>query len=470
MSPLTRRTALQMLGTAGLASVTGCSAFSRVQGPKEQPPDAIGTTWSPPDDYWRYPRHGLRNRAHSSVSIDAQPTVDWQIPAPSTAEESPESAHLAAVTQDIVIFGLEYPDGWVLTAHQPTAGTRRWQLELLAEDSLPPQFGGLVAGTLYLTDFRTDVLAVDVQDGTVRWRVNLYDRVAESVPEQYVSEPDSQPEAFAPIPVATPDCVYVQTSYGVHGVAPEDGEERWRLYLGGELPDDRVLGDSGGVAVTEDRVLVSYGRPEQLLFNIRQYSDDPVVGRRTVPIGSPAHPLVVDGETTALGSRVIWSTNTARTLATGPGRTRGVPWQFEGLASDGPAAFSTVATDGTRVFVCEAHEEPGEFVVFAIRADTGGLEWIHRESIRENGIVRSPGTDLRVGHPAVAAGTLLAGYGLDSEPGSDTGMLLALSPTGGTEQWRIPLSIAPRDIAPTETGIYMSGYRGGGSRLSHDVD
>lgn len=470
MVPPTRRTALQLLGTAGIASLTGCSTLSRVQTPSEQPPDALGTTWSPPDDDWRYPRQGLRNTARSAASVQAQPAVDWQVPATSATEADPESIHLAAVSQDIVVFGIERADGWVLTAHQPSDGTQRWRRQLEGFDSLPPQFGGLVAGTLYLTDFETDVLAVAAQDGTRRWRVNLYARIAESVPEQYLPEPDSSPNRFAPIPVATPDCVYVQTSYGVHGLSPEDGRERWRLYLGKELPDDRVLEDPGGLAVTDNRILLSYGRPEQLLFNIRQYSEDPVVGRRTVPIGSPAQPLVVDTDTTVLGSRVIWSTNTARTLASGTGRTRGVPWQFQGLASDGPAAFSTVASDGARVFVCEAHEETGEFAVFAIRADTGGLEWLHREPMSDNGIQVSSNTDLRVAHPAVADETVLAGYGVSSEAGSDTGLVLALSTATGTMEWRIPLEIAPRDIAPTETGIYISGHNSDGGGFSSNAN
>ena len=466
MVPPTRRTVLQALGITGVASLAGCPSLSTNNDYAEQPPDSLGTTWSSPASEWRYPRRGLHNTARSSISFQEQSTVDWQANEQSTAEGAQESTHLAVATRETVILGTENENGLNLTAYYATDGTRRWSRQLRASDQLYPQFGGLVDGTLYLTDYETDVIAVDVSEGTVRWRVNLYKRVADDVPEQYLTKPNTSPERFAPVPAATPSCVYVQTSYGLHGLAPEDGRERWRLYLGDELEDDRILQDPGGLAVTDRRVLMSYARPEQLLIGVREHDGEPVVDRTSVPVQYPNLPLVTEDGTTVLDSGIIWSTDASGTLATGAASTRSVRWQFEGLASTGAAAFSSLAYDGTRVFVCEGHEKPAEFVVFALRAETGGLEWIYRESISDRGMALSADADLRVGHPAVADGTLLAGYGKRSEQGSNVGTLIALSTTEGSLRWRTGFSVAPRNIAPTESGIYISGHRSGITRLT----
>lgn len=466
MAPPTRRTTLQMLGTAAVASLAGCSGLSTNSDYGEKPPDSLGTAWSPPDDEWRYPRRGLHNTARSSSGFRERPTVDWTAHDDSTADDPTDSTHLAAATRETVILATGNANGVALTAHRATDGTRHWHRQLPDSDSVYPQFGGVVDGTLYLTDSETDVIAVDVSGGTVRWRVDLYERIAEAVPERYLVELGEDAERFEPVPAATPDCVYVQTSYGVHGLAPEDGRERWRIYLGDELEDDRVLEDPGGLAVTDDRVLLSYGRPEDLLLSVRRHSDEPVVDRTSVPIAAPSRPLVTDDGATALGSNVIWATNTNRTLAAGAAKHRTGWWQFEGLASAGAAAFSSLAYDGTRVFVCEAHEERDEFVVFALRAETGGIEWSYRESMSDNGVVPASDGDLRVAQPAVADGTLLTGYGAGSGRGSETGTLVALSTTAGSTHWRTALPVAPRDIAPTESGIYISGRESGISALS----
>jgi outer membrane protein assembly factor BamB len=260
--------------------------------------------------------------------------------------------------------------------------------------------------------------------------------------------------------------VYVQTSYGIHGLAPGDGRERWRISLGDELEDDEMLQEPGGLALTDGRVVTSYARPDRLLYGVQRYDDELAVDRTTLPVQYPSQPLVIGTGTTALGSGVIWSTDATGMLAAGAAGTSTVKWEFQGMASTGAAAFSTLASDGTRVFVCEGHEMTGEFVVFALRADTGGLEWLYRESIPENGIDLSSDMDFRVAHPAVASDTLLVGYGTSAERGGSTGTMVALSTTAGTRQWRTGLSIAPRDIAPTEAGIFIGGRRGGLSGLT----
>lgn len=465
MVPPTRRTALQMLGVAGIASLAGCPSRSLVTGDGEQPPDSLGTAWTSPGDEWRYPRGGLQNTAHSDSTLQQRPTEEWRAQAQSAEEGPLKSTHLAAATREMVILGTERADGLELTAYDPTDGTSRWSQHLQGSDSFYPQFGGLVDGTLYLSDFETDVIALDVSTGTVRWRINLYERVAQTVPEKYLIESNQSQGRFEPIPAATPDCVYVQTSYGVHGLAPGDGQERWRLSLGDELEDDSVLQDPGGLALTEGRVVASYGRPEQRLYGIQQYDGESIVDWTTVPIPYPNRPLMTETGTTALDSGIIWSTDANVTLAAGAAGTSSVKWQFQGMASTGAAAFSSLAYDGTRVFACEGHETTGEFVVFALRADTGGLEWLYRESIPDNGIVLSPDTDFRVAHPAVASDTLLVGYGTSAEQGGATGTLVALSTTDGRERWRTGLPVAPRDIAPTKTGIYIGSRRSGISGL-----
>ncbi|MFB6170966.1 MAG: hypothetical protein ABEJ23_00420 [Haloarculaceae archaeon] len=45
-----RRTALRIVGSAGVASVAGCTAPGLFAGPNERVPDSLGTTWTPPAD------------------------------------------------------------------------------------------------------------------------------------------------------------------------------------------------------------------------------------------------------------------------------------------------------------------------------------------------------------------------------------------------------------------------------------
>ena len=466
MVPPTRRTALQMLGAVGTAGLAGCPSRSPAASDGQKPPDSLGTAWTAPDDEWRYPRGGLGNTAYSEATLRQRPTEAWQVRAPPTDGFPAGRTHLAAVTGRTVVLGTERTNGLELTAYDATDGTDRWTRRLRDPDSVYPQYGGLVNGTLYLSDFETDVIAVDAADGTVRWRIDLYERVAEAVPERRLVAPNQSRDRFAPVPAATPDCVYVQTGYGVHGLAPGDGRERWRLPLGDELDDDTVLQDPGGLAVTESRVLASYGRPDQLLYGVRRDDDGIIVDRTTVPIRYPNRPLVAGGATTALGSGVLWSTDALGTLAVGAAGTSAVKWEFQGMASTGAAAFSSPASDGTRLFVCEGHETTGEFVVFALRADTGGLEWLYQESVSEHGIELSSDTEFRVATPAVADGTVLAGYGTNADRGGAAGTVVALSTADGTERWRADLPVAPKDIAPTGTGVYVGGRRAGISGLT----
>lgn len=464
MVPPTRRNALQVLGAASLAGLAGCSSLLATEDYEERPADSLGTDWTPPAREWRYPRGDLRNTAGSGVESRRQPSVDWRADGQSRRDDR-QRTHLAGVTRELVVLGTETPNGLRLSAYDTADGTRRWRRQIAHEDSLFPRFGGIVDGTVYFSDVETDVLAVDVADGTVRWRIDLYDRVAETVPDRYLTGGKGAADRLDPLPKATPDWVYVQTAYGVHGLAPSDGTEQWRIYLGEVTDGDATLKNPGGLAVTEDRVLTSYAWPEDLLVGVRYHDDEPAVNGVPVPVAYPSDPLVVDSRTTGVGTGVTWATDAGEALAAGADGSRSVAWQFEGLANSGSAAFSRLASDGTRVFVCEAHRTSGEFVVFAVRADEGGFEWLHRESFAESGFTVPESTDLRVADPVVAGETVLTGFGRRSEAGATPGRLIALSTTDGRVRWRADLPITPIDLAPTDTGLYVCGYNSGVTAL-----
>jgi outer membrane protein assembly factor BamB len=227
---------------------------------------------------------------------------------------------------------------------------------------------------LYVTDGGTDVIAVNAADGTVRWRRNLYDRVADAVPEKFLS-PSNYAVDFSPIPVATPETVYIQSSYGLHGLAPGDGSERWRLYLGDHI-DEAALGDPYGLAVTARRVWASYGGHVQALFTAQLSDDSLEIERARLPLEFPSRPVVTDDREAALTHDIVWGTSPQETLAVGVAG-EDVEWQFPGYAGEGAAAYSPLATDGDRVFVAASHEQQEQLVVFALEAATGKLEWLH---------------------------------------------------------------------------------------------
>lgn len=466
MPSLSRRDALRTIGLAGVTGVAGCSSFGLGAGPNEHPPGSLGTSWSPPTDAWRFRHADLRNAARSPHEVRTRPTVEWRDRVDADRSDPPVDGGLVAATPDQVITAAHFDGETRLRACDATDGTRRWHRRIrYPPERRTPRFGGLVDGTLYATDGGTDVIAVDAAGGAVRWRRNLHDRVADSVPEKFLS-PSADAADFSPLPLATPETVYVQSSYGVHGLAPGDGTEQWRLYLG-DRTGDAALEDPYGLAVSDRRMWASYGGYDQSLFTVEQSDGGPEIEQARLPLGFPSTPVVTSDGEAVLTHDVTWATSPRATLAVGVAG-EDVLWQFPGHAGEGAAAYSPLATDGDRVFVCASHARPERLVVFALRASTGKLEWLHRESLADRDVSVGAGREFRLCQPAVAGDALVVGYGND--PGRETGrgQVVALSRGGGRVRWRTGLSVAPRHVAMTSTGLYVGGQRGSVVALTGD--
>jgi outer membrane protein assembly factor BamB len=456
MVPSTRRDALRAVGLAGLAGLAGCSALDGLRGPNERPPESLGTDWTPPADEWRSPRGGLRNAAAAPGALDDPPDVAWTVGPP---DDPAGSGRPVLAAGETVVSAVARDDRVVLRARDAADGRRRWRRVVsFAPARRYPRIGGLVDGSLFLTDSGTDVLAVDAADGTVRWRVDLHDRVAGAVPGRFL--PDRGPAAFSPVARPTPGALYVQTAYGLHGLTPADGHERWRLRLGDRGRDARPNEDPGGIAVGDGRVLASYGRPAPSVYEVRVGSDEPSVDRDAAATRLPARPVVVDGRT-VLTDRVVWSTDAGGTLAFGVGGRTDVAWRFPGLASEGPAAYSRLAASEGRAFVCEGDESSETLAVFGLRAADGGLAWLRRESVGGLGAARSDAAAFKLAGPVVVGDTLLVGAGVAPEGAPGRGRLVAFATADGRVRWRTGLPFAPGSLAVAGGRVYVGGRRGG---------
>lgn len=458
MSQLTRRDALRVVGVAGVTSVAGCSSFGLWDGPDEHPPRSIGTSWSPSAGAWRFPYADLQNTAQTPHELHQQPTIEWQDRV-DDGSNAPISGELVAATPHQVFTAGEFDREIHLRAYAATDGTRLWHRRIqYPSGRRAPQFGGLVDDTLYVTDGGTDIIAINAVDGTVRWRRNLYQRVAENVPRKFLTPYDS-PADFSPRLLGTPETVYVQTNYGVHGLAPGDGTEQWRLYLGAQT-DSAALEDPYGLAVTDRRVWVSYGGHVQSLFTIKQSDGSPEIKRTRLPLDFPATPVVTSDQIVTLTHAITWATSPLEMLAAGV-RGDEVEWQFPGYAGEGAAAYSPLVTDGKRVFVCASHEQPEQLIVVALRASTGKLEWLHRESLADRDVSVTDGRAFRLCQPAVTGDSLIIGYGGFTEAGTGHGELIAVSRTEGRVRWRTDFSVAPRRVAVTSNRLYVGSQQGG---------
>jgi len=458
MPSTSRRDALRLLGLAGVASVAGCSALGLDSGPNEQPPDALGTAWTPAADSWQFQAADLRNTAQSPHGVGTRPTVEWQNDRPEDRLDSFLSGEVVAATPRRVIVASEFEDEFQLDAYDSVAGDHLWNRRV--DDSsgyYGPRFGGLVDGTMYLAESGADIVAVDAADGTVRWRRALREHVASEVPGKYLSAPNSATD-FPALLTATPETVYVQSPYGIHGLAPADGAEQWRVYLGRQT-ENPALEEPYGLAVTDRRVWASYGGRVRSLFAVGVSGDGPEVERVELPLEIPSTPVLTGDGRVALTHAVTWGTSPAETLAVGATSDE-VEWQFPGHAGDGAAAYSPLATDGERVFACASHEQPAQFVACAVRASTGKLEWLHRKSLANEDVEVGAGREFRLCRPAVAGDTLLVGYGTAPERERGHGEVLALARRDGGVEWRTDLSVAPQDLLVTSTGLYVGGQQG----------
>lgn len=466
MPSLSRRDALRTIGLAGVASVAGCSSLDLGNGSNERPPDSLGTSWLPSTEDWRFQYANLQNTARSPHEIQTPPTIEWQHRITDTPSASLIAGELVASTADQVITAGRFDSEVHLRAYGGINGKLRWNRRIQYQPGRrTPRLGGLVDGSLYMTDGGTDVLAVNAADGTVRWRRNLYDRVANAVPEKFLS-PSNSAVGFSPIPVATPETVYIQSSYGLHGLKPEDGSERWRLYLGDHI-DEASLEDPYGLAVTDRQVWASYGGHVQALFTVRLTDGSLEVERTHLPFEFPSLPVVTGDREAVLTHDIVWGTSPQETLAVGVAG-EDVEWQFPGHAGEGAAAYSPLATDGDRVFVAASHEKQEQLVVFALQAATGKLEWSQHKSLTDRNVTVGADGEFRLCQPAVIGETLVVGYGNNPEQGTGRGEVVALSRAAGRVQWRSTFSVAPQDVMMTSNRLYVGGQQGSVVALTGD--
>lgn len=458
MTP-TRRDALRSLAAAGAVAVAGCSTVARLRGPNEKPPDSLGTDWSPPADEWRYSNADLRNTARSSLPAPTTPSTAWTVE--SSVSERAARRTVVAATRDVV-FEVTGDESTVLRARDAVDGTVRWRR---AFDTEGFGGGGLVDGTLFGSLGETDVVALDATDGTTRWRVDLHDRTTDAVPSRFVTD---DPHTFEARPFATPETVYVQTAYGLHGLAPNDGTERWRLYLGSDGNyNDRILQYPGRLAVGKRTVWAAYRHPTGRLFDVTIAADEVHVDANELAVEYPSAPVVagtgIDAQV-SFGQRV-GSTGVISPVAAGdPDGYRG--WAFPGLAAgDGPTWVTGAATDGDSLFVTQTRplDERFELAVLALDVGTGGLVWSHREPL---GLPRSAPDffdQLAVTAPVVAGDTALVGVATDpqDEDTEATRTLLALDTDEGTERWRVDPGVDPQDIVVAGDRLYVTGEHGG---------
>jgi outer membrane protein assembly factor BamB len=169
-----------------------------------------------------------------------------------------------------------------------------------------------------------------------------------------------------------------------------------------------------------------------------------------------------------LASQVVWSTDARETLAFGVAGATRVAWQFPGRASTGAAAFSPPSTDGERLFVCEGHERAERFVVYALRASTGGIEWTVRDSLADWSRPAASPAEFRLCQPVVAGDTVMVGYGVGPDRETGQGVLIALSTSNGRERWRRRLPVAPEDVAVTGSRVYVGDQQRGVLALAPD--
>lgn len=461
MPSTSRRDALRLLAAGGVAGLAGCSSFGLGDsGPNEDPPASLGTSWSAPGGAWPFPGGDLQNTAQSPHGVAEPPSVEWTDGAGEESAAARESGELVAATPNQVVAAREFDSGVVLRALADDDGSRQWERRIeSAEDHPLPRYGGLVDGTLYVAGFDNDVVAVDAADGAVRWRRDLYEQVAEAVPEKFLSRTGS-PEEFGVTPLATPETVLVQTPFGIHGLEPSDGTEQWRLHLATE-GGGTALAQPVGLAVTDSRVWATYGYPRTLLFAVEVDDDGHSVQRTRLPFGHyPGTPVAVDDRTAVLTSGVTWSTNPTDTLAVGA-TAHDVDWEFPGHAGEGAAAYSSLATDGERAFVCQATERPARLTVSALRTETGKLAWSHRESLADRQVWIADGQGFRLCQPVVAGDSVLVGFGQRPGGTAGDGAVLALSRDEGRLQWRADLPVAPQDAMVTNTRLYVGGQEGG---------
>lgn len=467
MPALTRRAALRTAAVAGTVGVAGCSALDARTDPNERPPESIDGGRSTPDDEWRLPAANRRNAARAALRVPDAPTEAWYGPPPGGVR----ARRVVAATRDVVVSVAERDEGTVVCAHDAVDGGVRWRRRR-EEDYL--RVGGLVDGALVVGSRARELLALDATDGATRWRVDLRGRLVDEVPGRF--RPDADRRRGWPVThLATPGTVYVGSGYGLHGLDPDDGGERWRVHLGGGTASgsgdgDRTpepLGRPGGLALWRDRAYASYGTPRATLFAVGANDGEPAASAVEPPTRHYGRPVAAagdDDDAVALTDAAVFSTNFDGPLASGIDGGS-LAWTFAGLAPQHvPAHLSSLATDGERLFVRRAAAVEGtvRLGTVALRASRGTLAWVRRRSTGRFDADRGFHERVALPDPVVAGDTLLVGRAVDrASRGLDGGVLRGLATRTGEERWRVDARVAPASLAVAGGRIFVGGARGG---------
>lgn len=456
MTPPSRRRLLGGLAAAGTVGLAGCSTLARLRGPNETPPESVGSDHRGVAAEWRYPNADSRNSARRDLATLGRPAPAWSLP------PADDDCEVVAATRETAFVRLD-DGGTVLSAHAD--GAERWRRRFDSDTFRP---GGLVGDTLYASVGGADVLALDPADGTTRWRVPLAERLDETVPSRYLP---TDSEWLSAYPLATPETLYVQTSYGLHGLDPDDGAARWRLHLGSrEEPATRDRRYTNGLAVTGNELVATYGHPARSVVALSVYDGEPQVDStrlRTEYASAPA--FVGDQRGTFAVGQGVASTGVVTPLVAGYDSGPDFRWTFPGLeAGSGPVRVAPPATAEDRVVVPQVRPvgDGLEFALLALDAHTGALAWSYRERL---GAFDT--TDffelVALAQPIVAGGTVIAGYATDPPgPENTTRSLVGLSVRDGEERWRLDPGVEPYRLAVAGNRVYVGGRNGGVAALS----
>jgi outer membrane protein assembly factor BamB len=99
------------------------------------------------------------------------------------------------------------------------------------------------------------------------------------------------------------------------------------------------------------------------------------------------------------------------------------------------------------------------FAVFALRATSGGLEWVKQDPIDTAEFAVGDGQRFQVCHPAVAGDTVIVGYGMSGQ-GTGQGILSGRSLSDGSVRWQTRIPVAPQEAVVAGERLYVGGPRG----------